>query len=123
MILPDSSVWIDHLRIADPVLARLLGSQLVRTHPFIVGELAAGTLARRAQVLSSLNDLPGLPQAEHNEVMVLLDRHHLAGRGLGWIDLHLLTACRISGASLWSHDKRLAKIAHELKINFDPAGL
>jgi predicted nucleic acid-binding protein len=120
VILVDSSIWVNHLHSPDATLQKLLAEQLVRIHPFVIGELAAGTLTRRTQVLKLLREMPSLPAAEHDEVLELIERHHLMGRGLGWVDLHLLTACRLADAKLWSRDTRLVAAARELRSDFRP---
>ena len=117
MILVDSSVWIDHLRCADRVLHALLGSAQVLCHPFVVGELALGSLKSRHQVIDLLQQLPQAPVASSGEVLHWIDRHRLHGRGIGWVDAHLLAATRLAGdARLWTRDKRLAAIAGELGL-------
>lgn len=107
MILVDTSVWIDHFQVGVPELHDALLSEQVGTHPFVLGELASGSLRRRSSVLADLEQLRSVDVAEHDEVMTMLERHRLWGRGLTWIDLHLLTSARLSGASLWTRDKAL----------------
>jgi predicted nucleic acid-binding protein len=89
-MLVDTSVWIDHFREADMDLESLLDEGRVATHPFVIGELACGSLHHRAEILRLLETLPSVPVATHDEVLALVDRHHLHGAGLGWIDMHLL---------------------------------
>ncbi len=117
MILVDTSVWVDHLRATDAVLASLLGATMVLTHPFIIGELALGNLRRRETVLSALSDLPPANVATDAEVLHFIDRHTLFGRGIGYVDIHLLAAARLTtGAKLWTRDKRLHGIALQLDL-------
>ncbi len=108
MLLVDTSIWIDHFQVGVPELREALLREQVGTHPFVLGELCSGSLQRRAEVMADLNQLPFVEVAEHEEVMTMLERHRLWGRGLTWIDLHLLTSARLSGATLWTRDKALA---------------
>jgi predicted nucleic acid-binding protein len=121
MVLVDTSVWIDHLRRRSERLAGLLDEGLVVCHPFVIGELACGHLARRAEMLALLQHLPTLGLVSHDEALRLIDAQHLAGSGLGWIDVHLLAAARIAGAGLWTADRRLAKMADRLAIARRPS--
>ena len=118
MIVVDSSVWIDHLRRHEPGLANALEQGRVLAHPFVIGELACGHLRNRPALLGSLAQLPESPVASHDEALGFLDRHALAGRGIGWLDLHLLAATALAGsARLWTRDKRLAALAGELALD------
>lgn len=117
MILVDTSVWVDHLRASDEMLVGLLNAGMVLAHPFVVGELALGTLAQRGPVLDALSDLPQAIVATDAEVLNFIDRHKLFGRGVGYIDIHLLAAVRLTaGAELWTRDKRLHGVAVQLGL-------
>ena len=117
MIVVDSSVWIDHLRRANGELARLLGVGGVLCHPFVIGELACGYLRHRQSFLAELAVLPVAPQARHAEALEFVERHALAGRGIGWADVHLLVATALAQpAKLWTRDKRLAAAAAALGL-------
>ena len=116
MILVDTSVWVEHLRRGVPRLAALLEQGEVGGHPFVVGELACGNLRGRSEVLGFLAALPQVVAADHGEVLALLERHR-AGRGLGLIDGHLLAACRLSGAPIWTLDRRLEAAARDLDLS------
>ena len=83
-------------------------------HPFVVGELACGTLRNREEVLTLLQALPEAEVAEHEEVMRVVERERLYGQGLGWIDAHLLASARLSSAALWTLDRRFSRIASAL---------
>lgn len=112
MILVDASVWIEHFRRGSDALADMLEAGLVLTHPFVVGELALGNLRNRAQVLDLLFDLPRVQVAATDEVLHFIDRHALAGRGIGYVDAHLLASVRLTGGSkLWTVDRRLNEVA------------
>lgn len=122
MILVDSSVWIDHLRAGELALVELLNTGQVLAHPFIVGELACGNLSNREAVLSLLQDLPSVPIATDEEVLFFIGRHGLMGRGIGYVDAHLLSAVSLAGtARLWTRDKRLCAIAKSLSLAFEAA--
>ena len=116
MILVDTSVWVDHFRAANSRLAELLEDGQVLCHPFVVGELACGNLRRRVEVLSLLADLPRLPALASEDVMSFVDGHRLMGKGLGWIDVHLLAAAVASRETLWTKDRRLANAANRLGV-------
>lgn len=119
MILVDSSVWIDHLRRAEPALVRALESVVVLCHPFVIGELACGHLRQRGKFLAALKAMPAAPVASHEEAATFLERHHLAGRGIGWVDVHLLASTALAGdARLWTRDKRLAVVAADLRFDY-----
>jgi predicted nucleic acid-binding protein len=118
VVLVDSSIWIAHLRVADVHLAELLGAGLVRAHPWVVGELACGTLHRRHEFLSSIERLPSTPVATQHEMRVLVERQRLSGLGLGWIDIGLLASARLSGARLWTRDKPLRQAARALNVAY-----
>lgn len=115
MILVDSSVWIDHLRRADEELLRLLEVDEVLCHPYVIGEIACGHLRQRAVVLAELQALPMAVVTAHDEALSFVERHDLGGRGIGWADVHLLSATKLSWpAELWTRDKRLAAAADAL---------
>ena len=107
MILVDTSVWVDHLRNGNARLAELLNNHQVLVHPFIIGELSLGSLRNRVEVLDLLSRLPAAPVAEHDEVMATVDRHRLAGTGIGWVDAHLAASALLAGAGLLTMDKAL----------------
>jgi len=121
VILVDTSIWIDHLRAGNSTLASLLHEGLVCVHPFVVGELACGNLGNRREVLDLLHALSTLEAAAHEEVLFFIDQHRLMGRGIGYIDAHLLAATAIHTARLWTRDKQLKAIADELGLAYQPA--
>lgn len=119
MILADTSVWVDHLRVGDKRLAELLDQGLILVHPFVLGELALGRLRQRQVVLEALSELPKANVADNAEVLAFIGRHALFGRGVGYIDVHLLASVRLTaGAGLWTRDKRLRCVADELGLSF-----
>lgn len=112
MILVDTSIWIDHFRTGDLQLAELLNLNSVLVHPCVIGEIALGSVKQRAQVLRDLANLPSAQAATPAEVMVFIERHALAGAGIGYVDVCLLASAKLTlGASLWSRDKRLRAVA------------
>ena len=117
MILVDTSVWIDHLRTADERLVAHLEAGQVLCHPFVVGELALGNLRDGDVVISLLGALPTAAVATPDEVLTFITRHRLNGRGLGYVDTHLLAATAITPeARLWSRDRRLSQAARSLGL-------
>ena len=111
MILVDTSVWVEHLRHGLPRLAMLLQGGEVLIHPWVIGELACGNLRNRSQVLELLQGLPAASVASDAEVLLLIERDRLMGRGIGYVDAHLLASARLSRCRLWTQDRRLAGVA------------
>jgi predicted nucleic acid-binding protein len=120
MIIVDTSIWVDHLRAEDPRLTSLLTRRLVSMHPWIVGELACGMLPKRADVLRNLQRLPTIPVARDQEVLFFIERHHLMGSGIGWVDAQILAAALAAGVSLWTRDRRLLAAAAPLGVLHSP---
>lgn len=117
MILVDTSVWVEHLRSGSDRLSAALDSGQVLTHPFVVGELACGNLRNRVEVLELLDALPASPVATEAEARRFLERRSLMGRGIGYIDVHLLASTALGGGDiLWTLDRRLAAVAAELGL-------
>jgi predicted nucleic acid-binding protein len=109
VILVDTSVWIAHFREGSRGLSGLLTDGLALVHPFIVGELACGSLRNRSRILSDLGVLPFAVSATDGEVMRLLEARKLWGLGIGWIDAHLLASALLSTCPLWTLDRRLLR--------------
>jgi predicted nucleic acid-binding protein len=117
VILVDTSVWIEHLRSASAILTELLGDCEVLGHPFVLGELALGNLRQRDEILRVLRRLPQATSASHGEVLQFIERETLFGRGIGYVDAHLLAAVRLTVASkLWTRDRRLQAVATQLGL-------
>jgi len=114
--LVDTAVWIEHLRKGDEALADALNRGRVLVHPFVIGELACGRLPDRARMLEWLRNLPSAPVATQEEVLAFTERHGLMGRGIGYIDVHLLAAAALAGVRLWTYDARLANVAAGLGL-------
>ena len=122
MVLVDTSVWVSHLREGNTTVEKLLNEGDVVCHPFIVGELACGNLKKRAEILSLLQALPTSIQAEHDEVMKFIENNRLMGKGLGYVDVHLLAAASLTGAPIWTFDKRLDDVSQEMWLSFTEKG-
>lgn len=117
MILVDTAIWIDHFHSADAALVDLLNSGQALTHPFVIGELSLGQLRRREFVLVEIARLPMSERANDDEVLHFVERHALYGQGIGFVDAHLLASVKLtSGATLWTRDARLHKIARKLGL-------
>ena len=121
MILVDSSIWIDHFRQANGPLIALLEAEEVSIHPFILGELACGNFRNRKGIIALLHALPMVPKASDDEILFFIERHQLAGKGVGLIDMHLLASCRLANVKLWTADKRLDTLAKELAVGGSPS--
>ncbi len=116
MILVDTSVWIDHLRHGDTALTELLQQGQVLIHPWVVGELMCGHLKDRSQIKTLLMGLPAAKVATELEALDFIETHTLDGRGIGYVDVHLCAAAKLSGGVLWTRDKRLQEVAKLLDI-------
>ncbi len=116
MVLVDTSVWINHLRKSDATLVKLLNDNQVVCHPYIIGELACGNLKNRAEILSLLQALPSIMQAQHKEILQLIEIKELMGQGLGYIDIHLIASALLTKVSILTADKKLAEVSTELGL-------
>jgi predicted nucleic acid-binding protein len=116
MILVDTSVWVEHFRSGKIGLDRLLVKGHVLCHPFIIGELACGRFKNRSEVFSLLDKLPMAILAEHKEVIYFIEKNNLMGKGVGYIDIHLLVSAILTGISLWTLDKRLNLISYAMGV-------
>ena len=117
MIIVDTSVWVEHLRSASAILTELLDDGEVLGHPFVLGELALGNLRQRDDVLRMLRRIASGGQCLAREVLELIEREALFGRGIGYVDAHLLAAARLTaGSKLWTRDRRLQTVAAQLGL-------
>jgi predicted nucleic acid-binding protein len=117
MILVDTSVWVDHLRANEPMLASLLIQNRVLSHSFVRGELALGNLRQRETILSALDNLPQATLVFNDEVNYFIEKNALFGLGIGLVDAHLLASTQLMGnARLWTRDKRLQVAAVGLNL-------
>lgn len=117
MILVDTSVWIDHLRRGEDDLVTALEAEQVLTPPFVVGELACGNLKNRSELLSLWQELPRAVVASEAEVLGFIEQRKLMGRGIGYLDVHLLASAALTEVQLWTRDKRLAAVGGELDLS------
>lgn len=118
MVLVDTSVWVRHLRHGDIGLDVLLNEGNVVCHAFIIGELASGNLKNRYEILSLLQALPMAIHAEHEEVMQFIENDSLMGKGLGYIDVHLLASAILTKIPLWTLDKKLNQFSLKLGLGY-----
>jgi predicted nucleic acid-binding protein len=123
LILVDTSVWIDHFRKPNTALEHLLENVRIVGHPWVTGELALGSLSRRAEIIGLLRALPQATEAHPGEILRLIDQESLHGTGIGYVDAQLLAAARLTpDTSLWTADKRLSAAAVRLGVEFRPPG-
>lgn len=122
MILVDTSIWIDHFRASEPQLVALLARNGVLAHPFVIGEVALGSVVKRAEILNYLRNLPMAIAASHDEVMTFIARRKLANTGLGYVDASLLASAALTpDAALWTRDKNLRAAAASCGVAPDGA--
>jgi predicted nucleic acid-binding protein len=120
VILVDTSVWIDHFRRDEPRLIDTIERGELLVHPFVIGEVALGSLRNRVAVLGLLLDQPSAPVAMDAEVLALIEGEHIHGSGIGYVDAHLLAASRLAGAGLWTRDRKLHAVAEQLGVALRP---
>jgi predicted nucleic acid-binding protein len=121
MILVDTSVWIRALAGRPPFAAALdalLDRGEVLAHDLVFGELLIGDRGGRPALLANYEKLPRAPSVPHAEVVELVRSRKLHGRGIGWIDVHLLASTLVAGTVLWTADPRLADVAGELRVEY-----
>ena len=127
MILVDTSVWINHLNPKDQNfnkqfsdhLFTLLNDNLILGHSMVIGELACGNLENRKSVLALLKGLPKASVATDDHVLSFIEEKKLMGRGIGYIDFHLLAATELTQSTeLWALDGRLMDVANELNLAY-----
>jgi predicted nucleic acid-binding protein len=95
VIIVDTSVWVDHIRGLPTPLEDLLGTGQIALHPFVLGELLLNGLPRRSKLTVDLSDLPRAPVASPEEVAAFIGWAKLAGRGIGYVDTHLLVSAKL----------------------------
>jgi predicted nucleic acid-binding protein len=118
MVLVDTSIWIDHFRVSNEALKLLLTNDSVVVHPLVIGELACGNLQNRQVTLGILDSLPKTLVASDREAYQMIESQRLFGLGLGFLDVHLLSACRLSGCQIWTKDKALYNAAEKMVLAF-----
>jgi predicted nucleic acid-binding protein len=120
MILADTTVWIDHFRSDNQEMRGQLDKLNIVIHPFIIAELALGSLRERSKTLAWLDRLPQAGMAHISEVRQMIEMRSLCNRGIGLVDAHLIASIFIHPSTLlWTKDKRLRGIAEELGIAAD----
>ena len=118
MVLVDTSIWVTHLREVSRPLEKLLLAGEVVCHPFIIGELACGNINNRKEILTLLQSLPLAPTIDVDEFLFFIERYKLMGRGIGFVDVHLLASAQLSETALWTSDKKLKSVSIELNIAY-----
>jgi hypothetical protein len=121
MILVDTSIWADHFGRRNADLDSLIRRETLVCHAFVTAEIALGNLADPEGTLWMLEAMPQVLVATHVELMTLIRSANLAGSGVGFFDAHLLAACRLSGARLWTKDRRLRVQADALGVSWNPS--
>lgn len=118
MVLVDTSIWIDHFRSSNTELRTLLLENQVFMHPLVIGELACGNLRDRLTTLSFLNSMPRPTTASDSEAHHSIESVKLYGKGIGFLDVHLLSSCKLTGCTIWTNDKALAAMADNLGLSY-----
>ena len=119
MILADTSIWVDHFRHGNKELRTYLEQGQIVMHPFVVAELALGSLGERTKTLALLDLLPQIEVAQISEVRHLIETRRLYTLGIGLVDAHLIASVFINPATIiWTTDKPLRKVAQALGISF-----
>lgn len=122
IVLVDTSVWIRFLANRAPYASQLdtlLNRDEVSGHPFVMGELLTGDTGGRTQLLADYEQMHQAPTVPHGEVVEFVRHRRLHGRGIGWIDAHLLASALAGRLELWTADPRLNVLAMELGVGFD----
>ncbi len=118
MILADTSVWIDHLRSGNQEMRKRLNRGEIVIHPFIIAELALGSLRERAKTLALLDLLPQVRIPQLVEVRLMIEARRLYSLGIGLTDAHLIASIFLNSYTLlWTRDKPLRKVAEALGIH------
>jgi len=118
VILADTSIWIDHLNQGGGMMSELLRARQILAHPFVLGEVALGSVRDRRVALAILHDLPTSTVAEGKGVLKLIDDWALTGTGIGYMDAHLLASVLLTpGARLWTRDRALRRVAQQLSLD------
>ena len=119
MILADTSIWVDHFRKGNQQLRTYLEQGQIAMHPFVIAELALGSLGERTKTLALLDLLPQIGVAQIREVRHLIETRRLYTLGIGLVDAHLIASVFIYPATvIWTTDKPLRKVAEALSISF-----
>jgi predicted nucleic acid-binding protein len=118
MIIIDTSVWIDHFRVANPAVLKLVDASEASLHPFVLAELALGSLRGRANALAELGKLPAPPVVSNAQLLTMIEGRALHSTGLSFVDAHLVASALLDDESLlWTNDRRLERVAHHLGVS------
>jgi predicted nucleic acid-binding protein len=121
LIIVDTGIWVDHLKVADRHLATLAERLEALVHPHVLAELALGSLSNRARLLERMAGMPQPPVARHAHVMQIIEAEQLFSTGIGYVDAHLLASARLlPGSRVWTRDGRLHAQAERLGIAYAP---
>lgn len=118
MILVDTSVWVDHFRRNNPTLQAILLDGKAACHQLIIGELVCGNFKNRTEIIELLQSLPQVPQVSFDEYLYFVEKRNLFGKGIGYVDIHLLASAVISQTKIWTLDKRLQNQAVSLSMSY-----
>lgn len=118
MILVDTNVWINHFNHADAELVANLNVASVACHPYIIGEIACANLKKRKQIITLFKSLPSAPVLEPEELLAFIEARKLIGKGLGYVDMHLLASAVLAGLKLWTEDRKLNREAKVLGVAY-----
>jgi len=118
MILVDTNVWVNHFNDTDAELVTNLNIGSVACHPYIIGEIACGKLQKRKQILNLFESLPSAPVLEPEEIVAFIEARKLMGKGLGYVDMHLLASTVLAGLKLWTEDRKLKREAEILGVSY-----
>jgi predicted nucleic acid-binding protein len=121
-VLVDTSIWIEHFRKGHPRLPEFLRDGMVLMHPFVLGELACGNLKTRGEILGDLAELPKAVEATHEETLDLMERRKLWGRGIGWVDAHLIASALLSNCRFLTIDEKLHRAAAHAGVRLEKGG-
>jgi predicted nucleic acid-binding protein len=122
MVLVDTSVWIRFLANRAPYaieLDRLLGLDQVAGHELVYGELLIGDRGGRGKVLAAYEQMQQASIVPHLDVVAFVRARGLYGRGVGWIDIHLLASAIVERLQLWTADPRFGAVAKELGVAYE----
>ena len=121
-VLVDTSVWIRFLSNRAPHAAQLeelLSRDEVCGHDFVFGELLIGDVGGRRQLLADYEQMHQAPAVPHSDVVAFVRDRRLHGRGIGWIDAHLLASSLVGRLKLWTTDPRLARLTRDLGVGYE----
>jgi hypothetical protein len=117
VILADTSIWVDYFRGKNLEMEKRLLAGQITMHPFIVAEIALGSLHDRRRKLDDLESLLEVKVAQLSEVRQMIEAHALYSKGIGLIDAHLIASCLMTpGTQLWTRDGALEKVAKAVGV-------